>query len=148
MDKINSGSSSRLFLIELIIAVLFFSLGSAVCVQAFVKAHLTSREARDLAFASSTVSSAASAVRFSGGEPEAFTALFPEAVSDGNGALVAYYAEDLSPCREDGAAYTLRVETGREGAVENAHISMYGDDDALIYALELRWPGPVQEDGQ
>ena len=33
-------SSSSLFLMELIIAILFFSLASTVCIQLFVKAHL------------------------------------------------------------------------------------------------------------
>ena len=35
---------SSLFLLELIIAILFFSLTSAVCVQIFVRAHLISRQ--------------------------------------------------------------------------------------------------------
>ena len=33
-------SKSSLFLMELIIAILFFSLASAVCIQLFVKSHL------------------------------------------------------------------------------------------------------------
>ena len=33
-------SKSALFLMELIIAIFFFSLASAVCIQLFVKAHL------------------------------------------------------------------------------------------------------------
>ena len=38
---------SSLFLLELIIAILFFSLTSAVCVQIFVRAHLISRQTRE-----------------------------------------------------------------------------------------------------
>ena len=36
-------SKSSLFLMELIIAILFFSLASAVCIQLFVKSHLLGR---------------------------------------------------------------------------------------------------------
>ena len=36
------------FLLELMIAILFFCLASAVCVQIFVKAHTTSRETQEL----------------------------------------------------------------------------------------------------
>ena len=140
MLKTNSHHSGRLFLIELILAVLFFSLGSAVCVQAFAKAHATSMEARDLAFASSTVSSAASVVRFSGGEPEKFTAYFPEAASDEAGRLQVCYDADFVPCEEAAAAYILRVETGIDGSVEDAHIGMYRAGGTLIYELALRWP--------
>ena len=54
---------SSLFLIELIIAILFFSAGSAVCVRAFAQAHLMSQAASDLSSASAQVSSAASVIR-------------------------------------------------------------------------------------
>ena len=147
MLKNNGSRSSRLFLIELIIAILFFSLGSAVCVQAFVKAHLTSKEARDLAFASTTASSAASVIRFSDGDPARFTTYFPEAVSGGDGVMLVRYGDDFAPCGEDEAAYVLRVETTQNGSVEETHICMYDEKDQVIYELELRWPAAVQEGG-
>ncbi len=40
-------SKSSMFLMELIIAILFFSLASAVCIQLFVKSHLLSSAASD-----------------------------------------------------------------------------------------------------
>ena len=144
----NTNRSSQLFLIEIIIAVLFFSLGSAVCVQAFVKAHLTSQEARDLAFASSTVSSAASVVRFSDGDSARFFDYFPGAVAEADGVVVVRYGEDFSPCGEtDAAAYVLRVETQQDGSVEETQIRMYDEQDKLIYELLLRWPAAVGEGG-
>lgn len=50
---------SSLFLLELILAVLFFSVASALCIQIFTKAHLMSQDARDLNFAVNEVSSMA-----------------------------------------------------------------------------------------
>lgn len=47
---------SSLFLLELIIAILFFSLTSAVCVQIFVRAHLISRQTQELNMALEKVS--------------------------------------------------------------------------------------------
>lgn len=41
-------SRSSLFLMELIIVVLFFSLTSAVCLQVFVKAHSIDRETKNI----------------------------------------------------------------------------------------------------
>ncbi len=38
------GSKSSLFLIELIIAILFFAVSSAICVQLFTTSHLKSQE--------------------------------------------------------------------------------------------------------
>lgn len=40
-------SKSSLFLMELIIAILFFSLASAVCIQLFARSHILSRETVD-----------------------------------------------------------------------------------------------------
>lgn len=40
-------SKSSMFLMELIIAILFFSLASAVCIQLFVKSHILSNAASD-----------------------------------------------------------------------------------------------------
>ena len=42
-------NTSSLFLLELILAVLFFSVASALCIQIFTKAHLMSQDARDAA---------------------------------------------------------------------------------------------------
>ena len=46
MNKRNASQSS-LFLIELIFVIFFFSLTSMLCVQVFVKAHLTGKEAKE-----------------------------------------------------------------------------------------------------
>lgn len=40
-------SKSSLFLIELIISILFFSLASAACIQLFVKAHLLDKKTQE-----------------------------------------------------------------------------------------------------
>ena len=51
MVRRNRARSSSLFLMELIIAILFFSVFSAVCVQFFVKSHLLSNDANALTHA-------------------------------------------------------------------------------------------------
>lgn len=140
MTDSNSSRSSRLFLIELIMAILFFSLGSAVCIQAFARAHTVSSEARDLAFASATVSGAANVVRFTDGSLEAFQTYYPEAEADGAGFAVCFDA-DFSPCGREAAAYILRVETERDGGVTDANIRMEDPQGGSLYALSLRYPG-------
>lgn len=135
---------SSLFLMELIIAILFFSLGSAVCVRAFVQAHLTSQTARDLSFASSGVSSAASVVRYAGSGLSDLQAYYPTAISDGDETVV-YYDSGFSPCDGGDAAYILRILTTRADGAENAHIRMLNASSELIYELELRYPVPGQE---
>ena len=52
-------SKASLFLMELIIAILIFSLSSALCVQLFAKAHLLSNKTKDLNHAISLCESVA-----------------------------------------------------------------------------------------
>ena len=131
---------SSLFLIELIIAILFFSLGSAVCVQAFVKAHTLTAQAQDLSFASSTVSSAASAVRYTGGSLDGLQAYFPEAYADGDDVAVGYDGA-FAPCHDPAdTAYTLRIHTEPMDGGRTASIRMDDREGTAIYELQLTLP--------
>ena len=138
-----SKSRSSLFLIELIIAILFFSLGAAVCVQAFVKAHTLTGEARDLSFASSTVSSAANVVKFTAGSLADVQARFPGAYADGEDIAVDYDS-GFAPCGAEDAAYTLRIHTEDQADQRTAAIRMDGRDGSTIYELALHWPTEVE----
>ena len=138
-----SNTRSSLFLIELIIAILFFSLGAAVCVQAFVKAHALTAQAQDLSFASSMCSSAASVVKYTDGSLESVQAYFPDAVAQDGGVAVCYDA-GFAPCAEDEAAYTLRIHTQPGPDVWDAAIRMDGSDGQTIYELALHWPAPPE----
>ena len=138
MRAMNTRSS--LFLIELIIAILFFALGSAVCVQAFVKAHTVSADARALSFASSTVSSAASIVKYTDGDLGSVQTYFPGAFQDDAGVISQCYDESFTPCGAADAAYTLRMETDVQSGVESAHIWMDSRSGETIYELDLRYP--------
>lgn len=139
--RAQTNTRSSLFLIELIIAILFFSLGSAVCVQAFVKAHTLTAQAQDLSFASSTVSSAASVVKYTDGDLEGIQTYFPEAFADGEDIAVCY-DEAFAPCGADDAAYTLRIHTDDGDGLRTASIRMDGRDGEALYALDLRYPDP------
>ena len=62
MKKRTTARSSSLFLMELILAILFFSVAAGICVQFFVKARLMSREAASLDAAVAYCTSAAEAI--------------------------------------------------------------------------------------
>lgn len=137
--RFQRNTRSSLFLIELIIAILFFSLGSAVCVQAFVKAHQTSQAASDLSFASAQASSAAAVLRYTDGTCEEASAYLTSASGSGLDFSV-FYDSDQQPCSEGSAAYTMTVSTREDGNRRYSSISVYKADDELIYELETRYP--------
>ena len=92
---------SSLFLLELIIAILFFSLTSAVCVQIFVRAHLISRQTQELNTALEKVSGF-SEVFLAG---DSFSALLPEDASGSDNGDRS--AEELVFCDTKGQRCTL-----------------------------------------
>lgn len=114
-------NTSSLFLLELILAVLFFSVASALCIQIFTKAHLMSQDARDLNFAVNEVSSMA------------------EQMSDGTlQGAAAYYDSSLASCEKADAVYVLTVHYEPEDTLLKAHISMDTvADNRNIYTLDV-----------
>ena len=100
-------NTSSLFLLELILAVLFFSVASALCIQIFTKAHLMSQDARDLNFAVNEVSSMAEQM------PD-------DSLQD----AAAYYDSSYASCEKADAVYVLTVHYEPEDTLLKAHISM------------------------
>ena len=140
-----NSSKSSLFLIELIIAILFFSIGSAVCVRAFVKAHSLSTEAKDLSFASAQVSIMASVLKYTDRSYASIREHFPDAAKSGDDFLV-FYDEGGTSCPEKDAVFTLHAETSEESGMIHAQIYMEREGADPLYELELRFV--PQSDGK
>ena len=83
MTHNNTSHKSSLLLLELILAILFFSIASAVCVQLFVKSHLLSKQAETLSIAVNECSDAAEIILSANSQSEIFERLasaYPDAV--------------------------------------------------------------------
>lgn len=136
---------SSLFLLELILAVLFFSVASALCIQIFTKAHLMSQDARDLNFAVNEVSSMAEQI--SAGTLHSDTAASSDdtasdpstQMSDGTlQDAAAYYDSSYASCEKADAVYVLTVHYEPEDTLLKAHISMDTiADNRNIYTLDV-----------
>lgn len=114
-------NTSSLFLLELILAVLFFSVASALCIQIFTKAHLMSQDARDLNFAVNEVSSMAEQM------PD-------DSLQD----AAAYYDSSYASCKKADAVYVLTVHYEPEDTLLKAHISMDTvADNRNIFTLDV-----------
>lgn len=138
-------NTSSLFLLELILAVLFFSVASALCIQIFTKAHLMSQDARDLNFAVNEVSSMAEQI--SAGTLHSDTAASSDdTASDPSTQMpddslqdaAAYYDSSYASCKKADAVYVLTVHYEPEDTLLKAHISMDTiADNRNIYALNV-----------
>lgn len=136
-----AGSKSSLFLMELIIAILFFSIASAVCIRLFASAHLESQQSAQLNRAVFCAQSAADALSAANGDSEQLTELIG-ATETSDGEFSARYDADCKPlATEADAAYALTIATsGGEGGVITADISVFGVEapDEPLFTLQTK----------
>lgn len=121
MRQRSRANTSSLFLLEFILAILFFSVASAFCVQIFVKSHLISKDAQDLNFAVTEVSNAVEQI-----SPD----------SDVPSDVIVYYDEAYKQCEKDRAAYQLSTHFQKNGMLLSIDITMKTiPDEHTIYTL-------------
>ena len=126
---------SSLFLLELIIAILFFSLAATICVRFFVKSHTLEAESKDLNHA---VTSAVSVAEILRNQKEPYACLqshFP--LGEPNGAsFQIYYDKNWQFCSAADAEYTTSLETVCEDSILTGTISV-SKGDTSIYDLTI-----------
>lgn len=103
-------SRSSLFLMEMIIAILFFSLASAVCIQLFAKSHTLSKQTVNQNHAVIQAQNLAESYLALEGNLEQLTALFDTAVTDSAaGKLQLYFDGDWNYTSASDAFYTAEL---------------------------------------
>ena len=106
--EIHTRSKSSLFLTEMIISVLFFSIAAACCIQIFVRAHFVSQNSENLIYAQNLASGMAESMMASDGEYSEIRQYFPTADINGN-TITVYYDKHWSACEKENAIYILRT---------------------------------------
>ena len=110
MKRKPTANPSSLFLLELIFAILFFSVASAVCVQIFVKSHTLSTQAHDLTQASRRAGDVAELITAST-SPDDMKNLLEDAYSDAvniaSENFTIFYDSDFIPCSQETAVWQL-----------------------------------------
>lgn len=148
--------SSSLFLMELILAILFFSVASAVCVEFFVKSHLMSRDSESLTHAVNECAGAAEIICTAESLEESIHLLmqcnpegeYPE-MEDWTeekdlvqADISLYYDADYMPCGLDTAEYILAICLTREAQMIEADFEMCRNadmqEDSVIYQLQAK----------
>lgn len=127
-------SRSSLFLMEMIIAILFFSLASAVCIQLFAKSHLLSTQTVNQNQAVIRVQNLAESYLALDGDVTAMQALFsPSQLSDDDNTLFLAFDSDWNLCA-DGDSTRFLAELHHTPAGEN------GIMEAVITVYDISAP--------
>lgn len=143
MIRRSRAQSSSLFLMELILSILFFSVTSAVCVQFFVKSHLLSQESKILSRAVNECSNIAEINDASDSAENALSLLddsYPGASARQNAesSAVIYYDEAFSPCTKAKAFYILTADFTKEDSMLIADIKVTDPKASVIYELNTK----------
>lgn len=124
-------SRSALFLMELIFAILFFAIASAVCVQLFVRAHLISRDTQDLNQAMAGAQSAAAILQAEQGDLAAASVLLEGSQME-DGVLTLRYDADWQPAEEEAQTSYLLQMTPDEEQTTRITVTRIEDSEVLI----------------
>lgn len=136
----NESSKSALFLMELILAILFFALSSAVCAQLFATAHLTSQKTQDANHAATLAQSAIACVQSANGDLQTAAPLLHGSVEK-NGDLVVWYdAAWQTSADSTNAVYCLKILP--ELSAERAEVSVLRGENVLL-SLVFGWHQPL-----
>ena len=127
---------SSLFLMELMIAILFFALASAVCVRFFVKSHTLNTESQNLSHATNIATSVAEIVRTQENPLNCLTEQFPYGEASDN-QYCFYYTAEWKLCGPEDASFIVSLETTDEGTLESNLISITEGEDT-IYQLTVK----------
>lgn len=130
-------SRSGLFLIELMVCILFFSITAAICIRFFVKSHQMSQDARNLYQAQQEAASMAEVL---------------EKDVDSLDNICVYYDKEWKQCDKKEKVYSLKVtekknQTQQEG-IKKIKIAVYSEQNSKkeeIYHLNLSIYVPQNE---
>ena len=124
-----SKSKSRLFFIEILIIIVFFSICAGVCMNLFAKAKLISVESSDLTKGVMVAQAAAEAVKAEGDSPELERLL--GGCRDGNIIRIYYDGQWQKLPRKEAAVYELAVRLTEEQGVLAAEIRVQKGDQEI-----------------
>lgn len=134
MNRKGRAGASSLFLLELIIAILFFALASAVCVQIFVKSHLMSQQASQLNHAVNIASSAAQTIDSGSDMAEINDNLIAVFGEDSH----IYYDDAWEICEKDDASFSMVILLEEDGSLVTGSVEMLNlEDNSSIYKLDI-----------
>ncbi|MCI9532694.1 MAG: hypothetical protein HFH38_13380 [Lachnospiraceae bacterium] len=147
----SSNSHSSLFLMEMMIAIMLFSLASAVCLRMFATCHQISEDTKDLNMAVYQAGNAAEllrdAMKSAEGEglgfPGCILAEYPQAMADG-AKLSIYYDADWKLCQEGDSTHCMEIVQGEEGglALYDIHVRNMDGGEGDVYSLPLKLHQP------
>ena len=137
MKKSQHNSSTSLFLMEMILALLFLSLCSAACIQIFAAAHKNRIQAEQWNQIQALTTSVGEALEGSNGSPKQLLALLPDGTQTDN-SLIWYYDHSWQNCSRDEADYEMVFVLSTTSSEKSGELSFRNiPENTLLYQITL-----------
>lgn len=136
-------SRSSLFLMEMILAILFFSLASAVCIQLFAKSHTLSKLTINQNHALIQTQNLAEGFLAAEGDLEEISSLFPLSDFDEkSNSITLYFDDNWSPVETENAAFQAvltEYPLVQDGLISaDISVTECKQDKTLLYSLQVK----------
>ena len=127
---------SSLFLMELLVAILFFLLASAVCVRLFVKSHTLERDSINLNHAVTAATTVAEIFRNQEAPYDLLKDQFPLGIQSEQ-CFCIFYNENWELCSFSESSYEVLLNTEISDSFVIGSIAVSEGDD-LLYELNIK----------
>lgn len=129
-------SKASLFLMEIMLNILFFSILATICLQLFVKAHHLSDSTTVLHRAVSTCTSIAEVYQSSSNGKESILHIYPEATEQGE-MITIYFDEKFNSCSKEESSYHALITIDSD-ALRTAEITFSEmENEEKIYSISV-----------
>lgn len=135
MNKFEKSKSS-LFLMEMIITILLFSVCGAICMRLFAASNTLSRQTKELNKAVAVAQGFAEVMRGTDGTLQSIMEEYPNSVSGSDGYFEVFYDKDFTECPYNEAVYVGDITLTPNGAIQNMEVRIVRlSDYEEIYSL-------------
>lgn len=134
----NYSRRSGILLMEVIMAICFFAIAGAVCMQVLAKTHTISEQTRDLDFAVTQTASIADLLAVEADAGAALTPYYPDLVTD-SGRYLLFFNEIGETTGSTGYYYQIIIQpTDRSAPLPAYHISLMKHNAMTpVYELDV-----------
>ena len=132
-------SASGMFLIELLLAILIFSVASAICLRVFVTANQISTESHNLNRAVIAAQNGAECFKATGGNLAEAAGLLNGELADGGSAVEIYFDSAWQPAVQGDFKYILKIgEVNRQGgSLISGEVTVSEAAGGLIFSIPV-----------
>lgn len=127
-------SKASMFLLEILINILLFSILCVCSLQFFFKAHQVTENTTTLHHAVTACNNVAAVFQSNNGSLKAIQQTFPKAITE-NGDIYIYFDENYQECDSQYIAYYITV-TEQNSSIPSIRISFYKNGAEACYSIE------------